>query len=78
MENPMDPLRTLIEYLQENFRDKLPAQALAGIEGTARDLFAKFELVPKHEYEAHVDILASLEAQVTSLEARLNALEQPA
>ena len=74
----MDPLRALIEYLQENFRDKLPTQALAGIEGTANELFAKFELVPKHEYQAHVDILASLEAQVASLETRLKALEQPA
>jgi len=78
MENSMDPLRALIEYLRENFRDKLPTQAITGIEGTAKELFAKFELVPKHEYEAHLDMLASLEAQVASLEIRLNALEQPA
>ena len=71
----MDPLRALIEYLQENFRDTLPSEALSGIERTAQDLFARFELVPKHEYEAHMDVLASLEAQVASLEARLNALE---
>ena len=71
----MDPLRALIEYLQENLRGKLPNEALAGIEGTAKELFAKFELVPKHEYEAHLDILASLEAQVASLEKRLDQLE---
>ena len=72
----MDPLRALIEYLQENLRGKLPNEALAGIEGGARELFAKFELVPKHEYEAQLDILASLEAQVASLENRLDQLEE--
>lgn len=74
----MDPLRALIEYLQESLGENLPNEALKGIERTAQDLFARFELVPKHEYEAHLDILASLEAQVTSLEARLDALEEPA
>jgi BMFP domain-containing protein YqiC len=71
----MDPLRALIEYLQENLNGKLPNEALAGIEGRAKDLFAKFELVPKHEYQAQLDILASLEAQVASLEKRLDQLE---
>ncbi len=78
----MDPLRAFIESLQDILRDKLPSEALKndalnGIEETARELFAKFELVPKHEYEAHVDILASLEAQVATLEQRLAALETP-
>ena len=71
----MDPLRALMEYLQNNLRDSLPAEAMRGVESTARELFAKFELVPKHEYEAHLDVLASLEAQVASLEKRLAALE---
>jgi BMFP domain-containing protein YqiC len=71
----MDPLRALLAYLQDNLRDKLPTEALAGIEATARDLFAKFELVPKHEYEAHLDLLVSLQAQVATLEKRLAALE---
>lgn len=74
----MDPLRAYIEYLQATLAGKLPAEALSAIESTAQDLFAKFELVPKHDYEAHLDVLKSLEAQVSSLEQRLKALEEPA
>jgi ubiquinone biosynthesis protein UbiJ len=39
---------------------------------------AKFELVPKHEYQAHLDILKSLEIQVGTLEQRLKQLEETA
>ena len=74
----MDPLRAFIEYLQVTLAGKLPAEVFSGIESTGRDLFAKFELVPKHEYEAHIDVLKSLEAQVSSLEQRLKAIEEPA
>ena len=74
----MDPIKMLLEYLQTNFADKLPGDAVAAIENTARDLFARFELVPKHEFEAQTQILASLEQQVASLEQRLAELEQSA
>ena len=73
----MDPLTALLSLLRDNLTGTVPADALASIEAAARDLFARFELVPKHEYEAHVAVLASLEAQVASLEQRLKALEQP-
>jgi len=71
----MDPLRAFIEYLQTTLGD-LPEDALRNIETRARELFARFELVPKHEYEAHLEVLASLKAQVTELEQRLSALEE--
>ena len=73
----MDPLTALLNLLRDNLAGRVPADALAGIEAAAQDLFARFELVPKHEYEAHVAVLASLEAHVASLEQRLKALEQP-
>jgi BMFP domain-containing protein YqiC len=72
----MDPIRNLLDYLQNNFADKLPKEALATVENAARELFSRFELVPKHEFEAQLQILASLEQQVAALEARLAELEQ--
>ena len=76
MANPSDPLSTLLDYIRTTFADAVPGDALATLEGTASALFERFELVPKHEYEAHLDILASLNAQVSELEQRLAALEQ--
>ena len=72
----MDPLQRLLNYIRATFGDVLPGEALAALEKTARGLFERFELVPKHEYDAHMDILASLNAQVAELEQRINALEQ--
>ena len=72
----MDPLRSLLEYLQNTLAGKLPQETLASIEGTARELFSRFELVPKHEFEAQVEILTSLQQQVQHLEQRLAELEQ--
>jgi len=74
----MDPIKTLLDYLRNNFADKLPQEAVAAIESTARELFARFELVPKHEFEAQVQILTSLQKQVDTLEQRLAELEQSA
>ena len=72
----MDPLTALLDNLRETLTGQVPSDALRAIEATAKDLFARVELVPKHEYEAHMAVLASLEAQVASLEKRLQALEQ--
>ena len=72
----MDPLTRLLEHIRTTFGDVLPKDALTALENTATSLFERFELVPKHEYEAHLDVLASLNAQVTDLEQRLAALEQ--
>jgi BMFP domain-containing protein YqiC len=72
----MDPIKNLLDYLQNNFADRLPQDGVAAIERTTRELFAKFELVPKHEFEAQVQILTSLQQQVADLEQRLAELEQ--
>lgn len=74
----MDPIRNLLDYLQSNFADKLPKDAVAAIDSAAREIFAKFELVPKHEFEAQVQILNSLQQQVATLEQRLAELEKVA
>ena len=66
----MDPIRTLLEFLKE----RLP-QFDAEIESRVREFFAKFELVPKHEYEAQLAVLTNIEAQVQQLESRLAELE---
>lgn len=71
----MDPMRAFMEYLQTTLSGRLPGEVLSAIEAQAKELFAKFELVPRADYEAHMDILKSLEAQVATLEQRLKTLE---
>ena len=66
----MDPIQALLAYLQE-----LLPRVDTAIEERVRDIFSRFELVPKHEYENHVDLLQSLKAEVESLEARVRDLE---
>ena len=72
----MDPLQRFLAQIRTTLGDTLPGDVLQTLETNARGLFAQFELVPKHEYEAHMDILASLKAQVAELEQRIAALEQ--
>ncbi len=72
----MDPLQRFLEQVRMTLGDALPSDALQTLEANARSLFAQFELVPKHEYEAHMDILTSLNAQVAELEQRIAVLEQ--
>ena len=73
--NNRDPMQALLRFLQENFARYLPADALAIIESAATELFAKFEWVPKHDFELQVQMLATLEQQVAALEQRVAELE---
>ena len=66
----MEPIEQLLNFL----KDKIP-EVDRKLEEPIRKLFSKFELVPKHEYEAHMDILKSLENQVGELEDRVKDLE---
>lgn len=66
----MDPIDRLLGFLKE----QIPEIDRA-VEEPIRKLLSKFELVPKHEYEAHTEILKSLEAQIKELESRVNTLE---
>lgn len=75
----MDPIQSLLERL----RTLLPATLQgsdfeASMARQVQTFFAHFELVPKHEFEAQVQLLESLEAQIASLESRLATLDQGA
>ena len=72
----MDPLSSFLRYMREHLAERLPPETLQHLEQTAQGLFARFELVPKHEFETHMDVLASLNSQVEELEQRLQALEE--
>ena len=73
----MDPIRVFIDTIAQ-LRPPLPPELRKPLEARIRAAFDAFELVPRHEYVAHLEILRTLEAQVQELEARLAALEQPA
>ena len=66
----MEPIERIISFL----REKIP-EVDRELEEPIRHLLNKFEMVPKHEYEAHMEILKSLEAQVLELEERVQSLE---
>ena len=66
----MEPIEKIFTFLKE----KIP-EIDREIEEPIRNLMNKFELVPKHEYEAHMDILKSLENQVAELENRVKVIE---
>ena len=68
--NLMEPIEKMFTFLKE----KIP-EIDREIEEPIRNLMNKFELVPKHEYEAHMDILKSLENQVAELENRVKVIE---
>ena len=70
----MDPIRDLLNLLQARFANASAQAPFSDLEAHVRTLFARFELVPKHEFEAHLQTLASLEAQVAELEAKLAQL----
>ena len=66
----MEPIEKIISFL----REKIP-EVDRELEEPIKSLLSKFELIPKHEYEAHMEILKSLEAQVLELEERVQSLE---
>lgn len=69
----MDPIQTLLSLL----RTITPsAKVFSTLEARVQDIFKSFALVPRAEYEAHMDILETLRNQVTDLEARLDALDK--
>ena len=66
----MEPIEKIISFL----REKIP-EVDRELEEPIKNLLSKFEMIPKHEYEAHMEILKSLEAQVLELEERVRFLE---
>ena len=70
----MDPLRQLLDRLMSVL--PIPDPGLkSALEHQLQGFFSKFELVPRHEYEAHLEVLKTLENQVAELEKRLANLE---
>ncbi len=71
----MEPLRSLLERLQAALPASMRSPEIdAQLETAAARFFANFELVPKREYEAHVQIVDRLEARVAELETQIAAL----
>ena len=66
----MEPIEKIISFL----REKIP-EVDRELEEPIKNLLSKFEMVPKHEYEAHMEIIKSLEVQVLELEERVRSLE---
>lgn len=71
----MDPVRQLLEFLQQQLSGRLADTEITALEDAISQLFGRFELVSKRDYAAHTELLATLEAQVSDLETRLNNLE---
>ena len=67
-----DPLSALFEIL----RNQIPQATLLEVQGKVRRLFNHLELVPKKDFEAHLDVVETLNQQVDDLEHRLKLLEQ--
>ncbi|MGK0221745.1 MAG: BMFP domain-containing protein YqiC [Limisphaerales bacterium] len=69
----MDPIQTLLSLL----RTIAPSpEVFSTLETRVQEIFKSFALVPRAEYEAHLDILETLRNQVTDLEARLDVLDK--
>ena len=66
----MEPIERIISFL----REKIP-EVDRELEEPIKNLLSKFEMIQKHEYEAHMEILKSLEAQILELEERVQSLE---
>ena len=66
----MEPIEKIVSFL----REKIP-EVDRELEEPIKNLLSKFELIPKHEYDAHMEILKSLEVQVLELEERVQSLE---
>ena len=66
----MEPIERIISFL----REKIP-EVDRELEEPIRNLLSKVEMIPKPGYEAHMEILKSLEAQILELEERVQSLE---
>ena len=65
----------IVEQLLAFLRQTLGSSNVHLFEDKLRDFLDQFALVPKHEYQAHLEKLETLERQVADLEARLHNLE---
>lgn len=68
----MDPIATLLNFLRSVAPSK---EAFTLIENKVNDIFQSFALVPRQEYEAHLEVLETLRQQVAQLEARVDQIK---
>lgn len=69
-----NPAQDLLNRLQSQFGEPLTDAA----ETIVERFLAPFALVPKHEFEGHLELLTQLEQSVETLTARVTELEQQA
>tara|TARA_B100001093_G_scaffold444600_1_gene447726 strand:+ start:546 stop:797 length:252 start_codon:yes stop_codon:yes gene_type:complete len=74
-----DPVSALLQSIKSVLDQALPkdlAQSISEeIESRLHAVLKSLSLVPKQEFEAQAELLATLEAQIASLEQRLAQLE---
>ena len=70
--SPLDALMERIRRLLENGAD---AGVIERIERAIADFLEAFQLVPKREFDRHIQALRDLESQVAQLERRVRELE---
>ena len=66
-----NPAQDLLNRLRDQFGEPLTEAA----ETIVERFLAPFALVPKHEFENHLELLAQLEESVETLTARVTELE---
>jgi BMFP domain-containing protein YqiC len=75
----IDPLTALLQSIKSVLDQALPTDLAHSvgkdIESRMQSALKSLSLVPKHEFEAQQTLLATLEAQVETLEQRLAKLE---
>ncbi len=70
------PLDTLISRLRENLGSLAPDSLFERMRPVLDGFFDQFQLVPRREYDAHLEQMAKLEESVRRLEERIAELER--
>lgn len=75
MTGPNSPLDALMDRIRRLLENGADAGVAERIERAIADFLAAFQLVPKREFDRHLQALRELETQVTQLERRVRELE---
>jgi len=68
-----NPLEALIRRLGDSLGEFGPEERIRPV---LDSFFERFQLVPRHEYDTHLENLAKLEDTISRLEARIAELER--
>lgn len=75
MSEPNSPLGALMERIRRLLENGADPGAVERIEQAIADFLGAFQLVPKRDFDRHIEALRDLEAQVAQLERRVRDLE---